>query len=247
MTFDNMVLQLVHELNGYGIILYVLITTFAAVLLSFCVGLERQIRGKTGSLKIHLLLAAGCSLLMSLSLWGIRVADGTIDLVNGVLDNAPKTSYDTSRVAASIVAGMGFIGAGAIIKDKFTVKGLSTAASLWVAAAIGLACGSGFLLESVVFTVVVLLCLLLISRVNRHLAKKASFVLVKAKRGTPIVKLIEQIANENDISYKNIEIVSIDEEFIVAKVLFPYHYSKLEVEYFKTQVVTLDGVSVEEQ
>lgn len=103
MTFDNMVLQLVHELNGSGIILYVLITTFASVLLSFCIGLERQIRGKTGSLKIHLLLAAGCSLLMSLSLWGIRVADGTIDLVNGVLDNVPKTSYDTSRVAASIL------------------------------------------------------------------------------------------------------------------------------------------------
>ena len=125
---DQYILNLVTLFNGWGIALYVLVTSLIAATLCFFVGLERQLKGKSNNVKTHVLLAVGCSFLMTISIWAIRLADGSLEIIGEHVTRSDLT-YDTSRVAAGVVSGMGFLGAGVIIKEKFTVK-VSTAATL---------------------------------------------------------------------------------------------------------------------
>ena len=120
---------------------------FVAALLGGMIGFEREYRAKEAGLRTHFLVAMGSALFMIVSQYGF----------NAVLSTS--ITLDPSRVAAQVVSGIGFIGAGTIIFQKHVIKGLTTAAGLWVTSAIGLACGSGLYLLSVASTLLVLLCL----------------------------------------------------------------------------------------
>ncbi len=96
------------------------------------IGIERQLRAKEAGLRTHVLVGIGSGMFMIVSKYGFQ------DLLA-----LGHVSFDPSRVAAQVVSGMGFLGAGTIIIQKQVVKGLTTAAGLWVTAAIGLVIGSG--------------------------------------------------------------------------------------------------------
>lgn len=104
-----------------------------AGILGSLIGLERELRAKEAGLRTHFLVALGSALLMIVSKWGF----GDIVAVDGL------RGADPARVAAQIVSGIGFIGAGAIMVQKHYVLGLTTAAGLWVVAGIGMATGCG--------------------------------------------------------------------------------------------------------
>ena len=110
--------------------LWMLIRLVMAVLLGALVGYERERQGKPAGLRTHAMVALGAALFTVVSIYGFG-------------DNA-----DTSRLAAMIVSGIGFLGAGAILHERGGVQGLTTAASLWVTAAIGIAVGVGMMLMS---------------------------------------------------------------------------------------------------
>ncbi|MDD4907857.1 MAG: MgtC/SapB family protein [Candidatus Omnitrophica bacterium] len=113
------------------------------------IGLERQIHRRTAGFRTHILVGMGSCLIMLTSMYIFDIYKSQVAL-------------DPARIAAGVVTGIGFLGAGAIIRYGDSVKGLTTAASLWVAAGIGLAVGCGFYsaaLWTTVFTVVVLFCL----------------------------------------------------------------------------------------
>lgn len=186
-----------------------------------------------------MLLSVGCSLLMTISIWAIRIADGSIDITSGPGNIYSELSYDTSRIAAAVVTGMGFLGAGAIIKDKFTVKGLSTAATLWISAAVGLACGSGFVLESIIFTILVILFLIVSTVINKIVKNKSPYLIVEADNNLPIIKIINESAIENNIVVRNVVIISILEK-TKAKIVFPYNYNKETISYFKNLLEQLN-------
>lgn len=122
---------------------------FTAALLGSLIGLEREYRSKEAGFRTHFLVAMGSALFMIVSAYGFQTAMGDDDLQR----------WDVSRVAAQVVSGIGFIGAGTIIfrKDENVVSGLTTAAGLWVTAAIGLACGGGMYILSIVSTLLVLI------------------------------------------------------------------------------------------
>ena len=111
-----------------------------ALLLGGAIGIEREYRAKEAGFRTHFLVALGSALFCLVSQFGFGV-----DL------------KDSSRVAAQVVSGIGFLGAGTIIFQKKVVRGLTTAAGLWVTAAIGLACGTGMYLAAVLTTAMVLL------------------------------------------------------------------------------------------
>ena len=111
-----------------------------ALLLGGAIGIEREYRAKEAGFRTHFLVALGRALFCLVSQFGFGV-----DL------------KDSSRVAAQVVSGIGFLGAGTIIFQKNVVRGLTTAAGLWVTAAIGLACGTGMYLAAVLTTAMVLL------------------------------------------------------------------------------------------
>ena len=117
-----------------------------SALLGGMIGFEREYREKAAGFRTHFLVALGSALFMIISVYGF---DGTL-----ISDNH---RLDVSRIAAQVVTGIGFIGAGVIVFQKNSVKGLTTAASVWVTAAIGLACGSGMFAVSIVAALLVLI------------------------------------------------------------------------------------------
>ncbi len=119
-----------------------------AALLGGAIGLEREYREKAAGFRTHFLVGLGAALFMILSAHGFDSIVGT-----------PGIRLDPSRIASQVVTGIGFIGAGTIIFQKHAVKGLTTAAGLWVTAAIGMACGAGMYVLAAVTTFLVLLCL----------------------------------------------------------------------------------------
>ena len=139
------------------------INILIAALLGGVIGLEREYRAKEAGFRTHFLVALGAALFMILSAHGFE----------GVL-TTDNHRLDVSRIAAQVVSGIGFIGAGTIIFQRHAVRGLTTAAGLWVTAAIGMTAGAGLLLLAGSTTLLVVLCLeaqsLLLRRIgHRHL------------------------------------------------------------------------------
>jgi len=134
-----------------------------AALCGAAVGIEREIREREAGLRTHLLVAVGSALFTLASAYGFR------DFLKsgGVVVQA-----DPSRIAAQIVTGIGFLGAGAIIRQGLAVRGLTTAATLWVVAAIGLTIGSGYYSAALMTTVVVILSLGPLRTVTRRLFER---------------------------------------------------------------------------
>lgn len=117
-----------------------------SVILGGLVGLERQLHRRTAGLRTHILVCLGSCLLMLTSVY-----------VFGIYNSI--TTMDPLRLAAGIMTGIGFLGAGAIIREREGVKGLTTAASLWVVAGIGLAIGCGFYTGGIFATALTLVVL----------------------------------------------------------------------------------------
>jgi putative Mg2+ transporter-C (MgtC) family protein len=128
-----------------------------AAVLGALIGIEREIHEHPAGMRTHLLVAAGCALFTELSIYGFQ---GSVP---------GTTAVDPSRLAAQIVSGMGFLGAGAILKYGTSIRGLTTAASLWATAAIGIAAGTGQLILGLVGTAIVLFSLWPLNRVARAL------------------------------------------------------------------------------
>ena len=122
-----------------------------AAALGMVIGVERTYRAKTAGIRTHFLVALGSALFMIVSRYGF---DG---------------AGDPGRVAAQIVSGIGFLGAGTIIMQKHVVHGLTTAAGMWVAAGIGMASAAGLYSVAVISTVLALIGLETVGRLNRFL------------------------------------------------------------------------------
>lgn len=110
-----------------------------AVIFGFCIGLERELTNKYAGLRTHILVCLGACVFTLISIYGFPTfAPGdNVDIMQAT------GIRDTSRVAAQIVTGIGFIGAGTVLRNGPIVLGLTTAATLWIAASIGMACGAG--------------------------------------------------------------------------------------------------------
>lgn len=130
----------------------------AALFLGGLIGLEREGHGRPAGFRTHILVCVGSALVMLVSAYGFR------GLGPGV-----GATWDPARLAAQVVSGIGFLGAGTILREGPTVKGLTTAASLWVVAGIGLAVGIGFYLGAVVTTIVTATALIALDKVETRL------------------------------------------------------------------------------
>ena len=134
-------------------IVYLLICFF----LSFFIGIERQYRHRSVGLRTTILVAIGSYLFVSFSV-----------LLNGY-------NIDVTRIAAQIVTGIGFLGAGVILKDGVKIRGLTTAATLWCTASIGVLCASGFILEAISGTVIILFSNVFLRYVNKIVNQKSRY------------------------------------------------------------------------
>src|SRR3954465_5732315 len=144
------------------------------------IGLERELREREAGLRTHLLVAVCSALFTIAGAYGFGSA-----------------RTDPTRVAAQIVTGIGFLGAGAIIRQGFSVRGLTTAATLWVVAAVGLAAGAGYYSGAVVTTAVVLVALwplrIAAYRILRRFRADDGRLLVELPAGAPLGDVIDEI------------------------------------------------------
>ena len=152
-----------------------------ALLLGGLIGIERDLRSKDAGIRTHFLVALGSALFCVVSQFGFGV-----DL------------KDSSRVAAQVVSGIGFLGAGTIIfqKDKNVVRGLTTAAGLWVTAAIGLACGTGMYVAASVATAFVLVSLEGVNLLMPHSSLSTVYLTFTSTSKESVKRVIEQLKKD---------------------------------------------------
>jgi putative Mg2+ transporter-C (MgtC) family protein len=159
-----------------------------AAALGGAIGLERELREREAGLRTHLLVATGAALFTIVSAYGWR---------DFRFSNASGVTFDPTRIAAQIVSGIGFLGAGAIIRQGLSIRGLTTAATLWFVAAIGIACGAGYWSGAVIGTALVLFALSPLRVVGSRLHSRGRRLLVQLAPGTqatdPVLRLLESL------------------------------------------------------
>lgn len=155
-----------------------IIRLLSAGLLGGLIGLERELRAKEAGVRTHFIVALGSALFMIISQYAF------------------EGSYDHSRVAAQVVSGIGFIGAGVIIFQKNAVRGITTAAGLWVAAAIGLACGASMFLVAAAAALLTIICLEAMHLVNRKYGERIFTVSISTVDPEGMSSILEKLGNE---------------------------------------------------
>ena len=167
--------------------------TFACAL-GGVIGFERELRDREAGIRTHLLVSLGSALFTIVSAYGFHEF-----LTHG--GNIVRA--DPSRIAAQIVTGIGFLGAGAIIREGLSVRGLTTAATLWVVAAIGMACGAGYYWPAAATTVLTLVALwplrLLAYRLIDRIKPEESRLTVELREGEPLASLLVHVQNVRHI------------------------------------------------
>ena len=164
-----------------------------AGILGVLIGLEREYRAKEAGYRTHFLVAVGSALLMIVSQHGF---DGML--------GKEGVGLDPSRIAAQIVTGIGFIGAGTIILNRQIVRGLTTAAGIWATAGIGMCAGAGMYALAISATVLTLIGLELLSRLFKNLGLK-SFIIEFSTHNKDIPKIISSSLTKGDfmvVSYQ---------------------------------------------
>ncbi|MDQ2982584.1 MAG: MgtC/SapB family protein [Actinomycetota bacterium] len=181
----------------------VLLRVALAAVLGGALGLERELREREAGLRTHLLVSVGSALFTLVSAYGFS------EFLNS---GQSVIRADPTRIAAQIVTGIGFLGAGAIIRQGISVRGLTTAATLWVAAAIGLACGAGYYSAAAITTALSIVALwplrLIAYRIVRRFRGETGLLLVQLPSGESPAAVIDEIEN----SGARIESIEISQE-----------------------------------
>lgn len=157
------------------------------------IGFERETRDQSAGFRTHILLGLGAALFTLVSAYGFTA------FTEAALESGGRgIQFDPTRIAAQIVTGIGFLGAGAIIRQGLDIRGLTTAASLWATAAIGMAAGAGYYFGAVAATVVVVLSLYLLRKVRARVIQRfqTSFAVLKAtfsEAGGEISGVVEKL------------------------------------------------------
>ena len=198
----------------------VFLRLFVSLILSGMVGLERESHGRPAGFRTHILVALGSTLVMIVSAYGFREAFG------------PNTDFDPARMAAQVISGIGFLGAGTIIHEGATIRGLTTAASLWSVAGIGLAVGIGMYYPAIITTGFVVLTLIVLNRLEFGLMGESGRILKIQTVDIPgqLAKIFQVLANY-EVSVSNVSLVNdeLGNTEVVLKVsnLSKKHYTKL--------------------
>lgn len=206
-----------------GNLILIVISLLLGALFSGFIGFEREFKGHDAGLRTHLLVGVGSDLVMIISIYGFGNWVG---------------SRDPARLAAQVVSGVGFLGAGAILNNGLDVKGLTTAATIWVAMAIGLACGSGnFIIASLGFFLA-FASLVVLHKVDKWIAGKNPTVMVILPSDKPSLKEIIMIANRYNISIRDThtELVSYQENSAIRITLRCAFASKETVTSFSDEL-----------
>ena len=201
-TFDQ---KLVEFLNNWkiganewpiGNLILCIIALVLCVILVGVVGIEREWRGRSAGLRTHLLVGVGTTIIMMISIYGFP------QIFND--------HRDVARLAAQVVTGVGFLGAGAIIHRNSGIKGLTTAGTIWASMAIGLACGSFNFIIALIGTFLIFVVLVAFKKVEVKISKKNPTIVLMAPADEPILDKILTVSKEFNCTVHGISIDSVE-------------------------------------
>lgn len=198
--------------------------------LSFIIGIERELIHKPAGIKTHTLICMAATLTMSLGMY--------------VHDLFPNTNVDPTRLPAQILAGIGFVGAGTILREGLSVKGLTTAASLLSITCIGLAVGAGFFEGAIYATILIFLILRFVSPFQNFIASKGKLTLftMTSTKEHGVLSKAQEMFEEKDADIINIkQIKSNTNSNIIIKFLVKCN-DKKDKETLVQELCKLDGV-----
>ena len=189
-TLDQKIIEIIQNAlnkNGWpwGNLVLSVAAILLAVLLCGFVGFEREKRGRSAGLRTHLLVGVGSCVIMILSIYGFPGSAQVAD------------HRDVARLAAGVLTGVGFLGAGAIIHDHGSIKGLTTAGTIWLVMAIGLACGSFNFIIAILVALVVMIVLTIFRKFERKINKNSPFFLLTCATDVPVMSLLLEYAKQH--------------------------------------------------
>jgi len=190
-----------------------------ACLLGGAVGMEREWKGQSAGVRTNLLICMGCAF---------------FTLMSAVL--AGDTGTNKGQVASNIVQGIGFLGAGLILHNKNRVSGLASAASIFVVASIGMACGAGLFLPAVIATVIVMVAMALIGFVEWRVNLK-SYPLIYEARGSDETNLLVAVLDAMDKEQRRLGTVDRDAFGSVHRVSFSHSATKRKHEHLRLRLL----------
>lgn len=168
----------------WGNLILCFISLILCVVLCGIIGLEREKRGRSAGLRTHLLVGVGSCIIMILSIYGFPAAF--------------SEKRDVARLAAGIISGVGFLGAGCVIHFQGGIKGLTTAGTVWLVMAVGLACGSMNFILATASTIIVMVVLIAFRRLETAVTKGAPQFILLAKDSEPVMTKLLAYAKTHD-------------------------------------------------
>jgi putative Mg2+ transporter-C (MgtC) family protein len=218
--------------------LMLLLRVLLAAGLSGAVGLEREFHGRPAGLRTHLLVGIGSALVM-VTFEGVRILVAS----NGAF--AEGAQIDPGRLAAGIITGIGFLGAGTIFRVGDWVRGLTTAASIWFVAALGIVAGEGLVVLAVGATAIGLVVLTLVSPLEHRIPSTVYHVLtleVLPKKREEVREAFQERCRANEIRAQLLSWESRNETGHVTMRFRVRHRGKIEIETFAADLAALAGV-----
>ncbi|GGA88566.1 MgtC/SapB family protein [Ornithinibacillus halotolerans] len=181
--------------------LVILSRVLIALLLSGLIGFERELKNHSAGFRTHILVGVGSCLMMSLSLFGFEA----------YIDKFDNVRFDPARIPSYVISGIGFLGAGTIMVFGGTIRGLTTAASIWAVAGLGLVVGAGMYAVAVFTTLIILLSLVFLNNFEKLFTRGKSSLVVEivSYPNLPINKVIS-IFEKRDLKIRKVEVIKVE-------------------------------------
>ena len=196
---DELIINFFEGLGWGGHFLLVTIELLCAGIFAGFIGYERELNGHAAGLRTHILVSLGACLIMNIS-----ISAPGLDLIEGTRDPA--------RLAAQVVSGIGFLGAGTIIQNGTNIKGLTTAATIWLCGGIGLAAGSGYFSGAIVATLISYIALTLLTKMEANISHNSPRIVFIVEENSNISKEIMELAKVFSVIIRDIHSTSIELE-----------------------------------
>ncbi len=207
----------------------VILRLVLATALGGFIGYEREHLNRPAGFRTHILVCVGAALVMMTSQYLARIY--SVEVV------------DPTRLGAQVISGIGFLGAGTIIRDGFNVRGLTTAASLWAVSCVGIAVGGGFYVGAAVATVFVFLTLITLKKAERWFGRRNRYraFIVETDKSSGLVGQVSGILESRKIEIKNIQLYKSKENDQMIRLLVKLPGSAIDMQTI-SDIQSLDGV-----
>lgn len=174
---------------------------FFALILSGLIGFEREVKNHSAGFRTHILVGVGACLMMLLSLYGFEE----------FMDQHEQVRFDPARIPSYVISGIGFLGAGTIIVNGMTIRGLTTAASIWTVAGIGLVVGAGMYDVATITTIFVLMSLVFLNKVEKEKfnGNRKNIFHVTIRDNTPVHQVLS-VFEQRGLNVRKLDVVALD-------------------------------------